>query len=195
MFWNRAISDILSSWQYELDAKLEAGETPLLNVGMSNLPLGMAPGLLALQALIARRVDVAAPVIVAGGNSPAWLATLVCRPRRASWQSPEPSVLFAGADAATYMATLSTLASETAAASARFGELSTPLALGASWQFAPQLHPGAPMSWDSLPFIACESSPARAMAHRPSTHEFGAELIAWGAMVFTVLLILTAIFI
>ena len=98
----RAIDE---AWQQELDLSLETGESPSFDIGaMGNGQEGMN-GILALWRMDARRCDLAAPVVTAGGMSGTWLASLHhARPDDTPARSPAITTAFTAPDPATHMA-------------------------------------------------------------------------------------------
>lgn len=103
------VQPIARAWQVELDTGLETGEAPFFGLGpqQSILP-GMA-GLMALALVEAERDDTLAPVVVAGGTSPLWLAALLHdRPAHAPLGSPGVIAAYTAPDPATHCATLTT---------------------------------------------------------------------------------------
>ncbi len=154
MLSNQTPDAIRSAWQADIDAHLEAGQTPMLHMGMAHQILDGAPGLLALQALAAARFDITAPVSLAGGSSPLWLAALMHgRPADHPDGSPDVRVLYAGADAATYMASR-TLHADGDGPLSRDAFLRPPAGLPSAMvgPFAPTAEPGVDAPGETLPF-------------------------------------------
>ncbi|HXF62238.1 MAG TPA: hypothetical protein VNK95_11520, partial [Caldilineaceae bacterium] len=144
MYWNRSAAEVAAAWQTEIESKLEAGATPLLTAGMSSLAYSGTMTLLALQMLARRRADLTAPVLAAGGSGALWLGLLLGPDSGPG--APEPSVVYAGPDPATYLAGIATLST---------GALAVPAAVAtgappdmALW-LSPRLHPGAPAPWEA----------------------------------------------
>ena len=105
MLGDQTVTAIRGAWQADIETHLEADQTPTLHLGIEHQLLHGAPGLMALQALAAARDDITAPVVVAGGASPLWLGALMHGQRGDPPDgSPDMSTLYAGSDAATYMA-------------------------------------------------------------------------------------------
>src|SRR5215203_2551686 len=98
MYWNRSPADIRASWQTEIESELETGSTAILLGGApDNLATNTAT-LLGLQNSSLERNDIATPLLVAGGNSAAWLGMLLPpQPTGSDPLAPSPTVIFGGA--------------------------------------------------------------------------------------------------
>ena len=145
------IAEIAEFWEHEIDAAQEAGRRPLLFVGQSATTLGMLPGLLALEALAARRTDASAPRIGLSGASSLWLSPLF-QPARGGDTIPFQPI-YLGQDAATIMAAGNLAAG---AAVARPVRALSPMPGNVPPGFAPGVlpltRPAEPVLWDALPF-------------------------------------------
>ncbi len=175
-FWNQAPVAIDIEWQSELEASLEAGRMPLLDLGSSHLLLDDLAMLAALRTFVAHRVDVMAPVMVAGGTSSLWLAVLMqMQPNTTLRQPLAPTVVFAGADRASYLATLTTLAPERPSEAERM-----PASAPANMLplFTPYTQARPTLPWDALPFAVTEEA-------LTSSHVPGAQLTASGETINT----------
>ncbi len=200
MLSNQTIEQIREGWRADIEAHLEAGQTPVLHLGMDRLILEGAPGLLALQTLAERRNDITAPLALAGGTSPLWPAALLHgRPADRPPRSPDIYPIYAGADVATW------LASHTLHASGynplrRGAFLRPPAGLPPAMAplLAPASEPGAAAPWETLPFYTV------AQAERDQRRLAGASLetpaagrtpdwTAYAAIMLAVLLVLAAI--
>lgn len=147
MNWRKTTTTYQTQWQTTLERSLEAGQIPLIDLGAS---LGELPGLSALVALLtfaSQRTDVTAPVVVAGGNSVAWLVALldhVYLPR-----VPGLTAIYGGAEPTTQMASSalydSQLSAPLDAASTATPTYLTPYVLPQSSSAAPR--------WEVLPFL------------------------------------------
>jgi hypothetical protein len=182
MFWNRSSADILTHWQSEIETSLEAGATPLLHAGYSNLALESAVGLDALYTLEHTREDVAAPVLIVGGNDPVWLAALLAAGAGAEPpRPPDPVVIYGGADRATHWANLFLVSAAHEPPPLQSGTM--PFAL--QWWFAPGRQPGAPALWEALPFVVASRSDSSA----------GDDWTAWVTIFTALSLVLIAVFV
>lgn len=128
----------------------ESGNAPVLELGVSHILSDSTMSMLALQRWAAQRHDVTTPFIPAGGTGPGWIAAMLRPvPGYEERVAPEPTIVYAGANKAEYLASLNLLH----AAADRSGTLAPAhMAIPAS-QFVPQSQPGKTVSWDSLPFV------------------------------------------
>lgn len=190
MIWNSSAAAIAAAWQTEIETKLEAGATPLLQTGASSSLLAGAAPLMAYHQFAARRTDITTPLVVAGGSSPLWLGLLLAPDDTRG--VPLPAVVFGGPDLVSQFATVLILSSGalTAPSPIRTG---TPPALAGF--YAPRLAPGAVTPWESLPFVEVgerpQLGPADAAVESDPTHEW----IAWGALLLALCLVLSALLI
>ena len=175
MLWNSSSQSAVDSWQAELEFALEAGDTPLLQVGGSQQTLTGLTSANALAILAEHRNDLVRPVIVIGGASSVWLSALF----QASPANPHVAtgaVLFAGTDNATRIAsnacapsTRSRLRRSPGDAPAGFVEV-----------LLPDAFPGAPFGWDALApsVLEMDDLPVAAQSAHQSvaTH---ADWLAW----------------
>lgn len=197
LFWNQAPVAIDVAWQSEIEASLEAGWRPLLDLGSSQLSLEDVTMLAALRTFIDQRVDVAAPVMLAGGHSVLWLAVLMHPPSTtAQRQALAPTLVFAGADRATYLATLTTLLPERFAETERLAQ-SAPANMTAL--FTPYTQARTALPWDLLPFAVTEEAladPRSSAEHQTVDSPDATRLepwISWAAIGLTLLLVLFAL--
>lgn len=190
IFWTRLPAVIQGEWQTEIDRSLEAGQAPVLNLGENSQPLGTLPLLAALRAFVTQRADVTAPLILAGGDPGLWLALFMqARSPELLRRSPDPTVVFAGADLVTYLASQTTLQPEHLWETAQ-----TPNATPAAMTplFAPALPASVPPAWESLPFSLTAGASAQRSAHRaPVTNT--ETWTGWLAIALALGLILSAL--
>lgn len=166
MFWNRFPKQAAMAWQATADRAVEAGQTPLLNLGASDTVVDGLPGLSVLADVRPWPLHGEPPLAVAGGNSPLWLAAFL---RAGDWRDPDSSVLsavFGGADAATQMASLNLLDG-----AQRFALTRAPVRIPTGfWPYmAPHSQPAATAPWDALPMAAAGAAHADA-AHAGAAH-------------------------
>ncbi|CAN5784338.1 hypothetical protein BH10CHL1_BH10CHL1_22810 [soil metagenome] len=192
LFWNQAPIDISTEWQSEIEASLEAGGMPLLDLGSSTLSLDDLAMLAALRTFMDQRIDVTAPVMIAGGSSGSWLAALMQRSPNWGQRRPlSPTLVFAGADRATYLATLTTMLPERPAEINHRAHIApanmAPL-------FTPYTQARMALPWDLLPFVVTEEALAGPRASdRPLADPIDAHPIdLWvsGAAIGLVLLLI-----
>jgi hypothetical protein len=204
MYWNRSAAEIAAAWQAEIESKLETGATAVLFGGASsNLTTG-ATTLLALQNSTIQRNDIATPLLVAGGNSALWLGLLLPpQPAGDSSFAPSPTLVYAGADEATYLAvawlTSSLTSGQGSQSYAVTGATYPESPSGASQEmgihFAPRLQPGAPTAWEMLPFVEVGEQPIPALAMGSAPSDSTTDWITWGVMILAFCLVLSALLI
>jgi hypothetical protein len=191
LFWNQVPVTIYTEWQSEIEANLEAGRTPLLDLGGSNLILDDLCMLAALRTFVARRVDVTAPVMIAGGNSAFWLAVLMqMQPISALRRPLAPTIVFAGADRASYLATLTMFVPDRSSES---GHMPQSAPANMAPLFTPYTQTRASLPWDLLPFAVTEE--ALAFTRSPGSQRTASidTWVGWAAIGLTLLLILLAL--
>lgn len=200
MYWNRSAAEIAAAWQAEIDNKLEAGATATLTAGAPNTTLASAMTLLGQQQSALLRNDIATPQLIAGGNSAMWLALLFSpQPTGNHLNAPEPSLMYGGADEATYLTVVGLANVGNASAKATTGtmaeeSLATQSAMSA--YLMPRLQPGVATHWELLPFVEMgeQSPPPTPNAQHTDHHtDHQSDWIAWGSMLLTVFLIVLAI--
>lgn len=196
MYWNRSAADIAAAWQVEIESKFETGATAVL---LGGAPNGMVTGvttLLGLQNSTRQRHDVATPVLVAGGNSATWLGLLLPPlPASSGPIAPPPTLVYGGADEATYLAVVGlagALAEQTVPALGP-ARVSTLQEIGMN--FAPRLQPGAATAWEMLPFTEVGEQPTPALALTTAPPDSSADWIAWGMMLLAFCLVFSALLI
>jgi len=183
MFWNRHPMALPAAWQADLEAGLEAGQTPLLDLGISASPLGGLPALSALHQLAADRVDVTMPLIVVGGSDAGWPAALLlvtARPQRSS----AAAIAYAGADWSSYLASLTVLTPHAPLGSGR--NAATPASM--TPLFMPSGQADASLRAEVLPFALVE-----AIDSSGQLTALPDDWVTWGALGITVSLILLAL--
>lgn len=145
------VREIESIWQQELDLSLETGEAPVFDLGVSDTGLDGMAAALAVALLDAVRKDVSAPLAMAGGTGPLWLANLFHqRPATTPPHSPATTVAYTAPDLATHMAELQTLDTRTSVFRRRPADLPPWVQTAAQ----PSSHPGAVQTWETFPLAA-----------------------------------------
>jgi hypothetical protein len=192
MYWNRSAAEIAAAWQAEIESKLETGSTALLQAGAPDTLLTSTTTLLGLQHSTVQRTDIATPRLVAGGNSALWLGLLLSPHASSGPHAPAPMIIYGGADAATYLATVSMTGGTT-------GGTTTAQPLGMGAHLAPRLQPGVATPWEMLPLLEAGEQPLPASAAgSPSSrafHDPADDWIAWGVMLVALCLVLSALLI
>jgi hypothetical protein len=200
MYWNRSAAEIAAAWQAEIESRLETGATAILLGGTPDTMTSSAATLLAMENSIVQRNDIATPLLVAGGNSAVWLGLLLPpQPAGSDLTAPAPTLIYGGADEATYLAMVgltSALAQQflfapSAAQSGSAAEMGV--------HFAPRLQPGAATAWEMLPFIEVGEQPTPALAVTTATVDPAGDptgdWIASGVMLLALCLVLSSLLI
>ncbi|MEM7535918.1 MAG: hypothetical protein AAF639_27305 [Chloroflexota bacterium] len=184
MYWKKTISNVVQSWQASTEEQLEMGQRPLVELGVSHLTNDALHSLVAYQLLYANRHagDGSSTLLLSGGHAVLWLAALFDDTPQTSPSHPlasQTSVIYAGADHATYMGSLSTMTPmiplTVFSHDARIGNLMAdgddalfrnPTRLSftrqlptelASW-FIAIAKPSVPTVWSALPFAVLDAS-------------------------------------
>ncbi len=151
MLWNRSSASLVVAWQAMIEERLEAGQTPLLDLGAQPQLLTSLPALTALCTFAASRLDITAPVVTTGGDGSLWVATLFYALDGRSEPRPHPlRLIYAGADAATVSATATTQSESLAHPALRTTEGSL---ISLQQQMAPARQPAAALTSEALPFL------------------------------------------
>lgn len=200
MYWNRSAADVAAAWQAEIESKLETGATATLLAGTPDNVISGAATLLAIQNSAIQRNDVATPLLVAGGNSAVWLGLLLPPQHTGSdLVAPAPTLIYGGADEATYLAIVGLTVALAAQPIAVSGPAKASAAPEMGIQFAPRLQPGAATAWEMLPFVEVGEQPTPALAvSSASVDPAGdptADWIAWGVMLLALCLVVSALLI
>lgn len=189
MFWRQSANTLHQDWRTTIDASLEAGQIPGLDLGSSQQMLQGLPVLAALRTFATQRVDVTAPTLLLGGDAALWLAFLMyVRSPSEMHRSPEPTIVFAGPDVATYLASLTTLTSERTPEAALLPQATPP------WVrplFLPAAAAQMVLPWETLPFaVTAEAQTAAAPQTSAANRD---EWLSWFAIGLVVLLLLAAL--
>ena len=190
MVYRNEAALIAQQWQRQLDESLEGGEALWVELGVSNRLVDNVQALMALQALAARRADVTTPGLFVGGDGVVWTAACM---NPAVGAGPTPvtglTLLYGGADRATYMATLATLPGPTTHTRQ---SLLAGLPAGLSTWLWPVSQPGVASQWSTLPFVMTTASqPTRAHDDYASSDGW----LPWLALLVAIGLIITALFV
>lgn len=142
---------ILEDWRGMLDFAAEAGDVPLLDLGMSAHSLDGLVGLAVLRTLSLSSQSSLTPVFVSiGGPSTLWLWILVSTDVGAD--SNATTVVFTGIDPALHMASLTTLTGRAGRSATRSPKVSaTGLPAAIRWLVLPQSEPSTIFSWQAWP--------------------------------------------
>jgi len=189
MFWPQTANTLRQDWQTTIDASLEAGQIPVLDLGSSQQMLQGLPVLAALRTFATQRVDVAAPTLLLGGDAALWLAILMdVRSPGEMRRAPEPTIAFAGPDVATYLASLTTLTPERPPEAALLPQATPPMMRPL---FLPTAAAQRVLPWETLPFAV--TTEAQAIAASQSTPANRDAWLSWLAIGLVVLLLLAAL--
>jgi|688.fasta_scaffold164294_2 hypothetical protein len=180
---------IAQRWQGQLDESLEAGETLWIEGGLSRRTVDHLPLLLALDQFARQRADVTTPGLFVGGDGIVWSAALLSQVAAPN-ASPTTALtlLYGGADQASYLATLATLPGPSTHTRR---QAATGLLVGMQAHFLPASQPGAAPAWSALPFALAERSSSQA-----SEQSSGGETwLPWLTILVVIGLIITALFV
>lgn len=169
-------------WRRRLEMALEAGETPVLALGLDTLHPDSATTLDALQGLASSRPGAVEPWIVAGGEGDLWLLGAVQWP-----QGKRGGALYGGNDSATFAASLNLAES----GEGRLAGAALPLGMG--WMLSPTAAPGSERSEaEYLPFALApdEFSPLPAP---PAPTDWIERVEGWAVALLAVGLLLAAL--
>lgn len=182
-------------WQAQLEQGLEAGQTPLLELGVSQRLLDSWAAQRAFDAFHQTRTDLLTPTLLIGGSSALWPAILLQATEVAEKGSPSPALelLYGGADQATYMASITTLAAERLLAG-RFQINDLPASMHPG--LLPLTNQSVPLPWSALPLRLVNPLP---VAPAALGEELGPTAVdpwlVWSALSLVVLLVLLALFV
>lgn len=186
---NSDANNLAQAWQGQLDESLEAGETLWLEGGLSRRAVDHLPMLLALDLFAHQRADVTTPGLFIGGDGTVWTAALFRQATvRPASLSPALTLLYGGADLASYMATLATLPGPSA--HTRRYE-ATGLPVGMQAPLLPTSQPGVAPAWSSLPFALGE----QATSHNQTRAGDAEAWLPWLTILAVIALIITALFV
>ncbi|MCB0064675.1 MAG: hypothetical protein KDE19_21275, partial [Caldilineaceae bacterium] len=142
---------IRQDWQRTMDTALEAGQVALLEWGASRRQLSQLPTLATYQQWHMARGDVTQPVMLVGGLDTTWPIPLLLAPiipATHAGGAPPVQLTYSGADQATYLAAMTTQATNSLPAGA-FYTVDLPTAMQPL--LAPMTQPHAHMAWHTLP--------------------------------------------
>lgn len=184
------VATIAQQWQRQLDESLEGGEALWLELGVSNRVLDNVRALTALQLLASQRSDVTTPGLFVGGDGVVWLTTCMSPAVTVNaTAAPAMTLLYGGADRATYMATLATLPGP--ATHLRQTLLNgLPVSMH-SWLW-PSSQPGATAQWSALPFRLTMPTSTAGVHEEGTDGDLG---LSWLALVVVIGLVIAALFI
>lgn len=182
--------DIADRWQNEIDHEIEAGGTPILDLGVGSLTTASAAALLALQLLAARRDDAARPVVIAGGPNSAWPALLLPPLPPATAQGVfQPTIFYTGATPAEHMA--SAAITHAAVDAPGFGRPTDAGIVAAAFQ--PGTRPGSPAAWETLPFLHTYNHADASFEEAERAADPTADWLAWAVLLLALFLVILAI--
>ena len=192
MFWNRSPEEIQNHWQTDLETNMEMGTSPFLDLGITLNPFESTATLLALQASAVQRIDVTKPTLLMGGSDPAWLSALMLpAPVDLPVRAPEFTTIYGGTDVATYLANraVTLIGIEDGRTSAENVTSREPRPY-----FSPVSHPGYSPPWESLPFLDVYGRPPVESAATAAIPKLSTDVIAWGAILGAIGLVVLAMF-
>lgn len=211
MYRNRTPQQITQQWQDDVEQSIEAGATPVMELGAGDMPIEDLASLLAVQRWSALRTDLTVPILPAGGLGPQWLAALLRpAPHLSEDSPPQPVVAYAGAAEVEYLTAAALLHAAAGPPASRPGLSTTTAAIPVSY-FLPQSQPGKSLSWDAQPFLHFHSSPTYVAPPTAEAEQTGVDLadepfyepvaedplqdwLAWAGLLLALFLVLLAIF-
>jgi len=182
-------------WQTQVEQALEAGQTPLLELGVNQQLLAGWPAQITLHRFLQTRTDILTPTVLVGGNSALWPVLLLqtVPPGEKTPVAPPLHLLYGGADQATYMASVTTVAADRLLACGLRLD-ATPASMTPG--LAPLTNPSVPLPWSAIT-LALLPTP-RPAAPSTETAPMTSVLdpwLAWSTLVLVVLLVLLALFV
>ena len=195
---------IRQDWQQGTEQAIEAGRSPLLELGMDRQQLNNLPLLLTLANWSMSRIDLTQPLLLTGDVDALWPVPLfyaaASQPNRHQ-QSMAPSVQIAygGADRATYLASLTTNVSQRLQSGALYA-VDLPVAMQPLLSMHTQPHANA--SWHLFPLTLLQRATAVQATVNNQTVSNSATAsartdpwLAWATLVMIVILVLLAMFV
>ncbi len=177
------------AWQEQLAHGVEAGQTPLLTVGLSQRLLDSWVAQTTLATFDQSRTDIVTPTVLIGGNSTLWPVMLLHPPTAGTAPAaaaPPLALLYGGADQATYMASMTTVAADRLlAGTGRAHDL--PASMHPA--LVPLTNPTVPLSWSALALSLCPPAP---QAQPTTTVD---PWLLWSTFSLVLLLVLLALFV
>lgn len=180
-------------WLRQVEQALEAGQTPLLELGLNQRLLDGWAAQLALHHFVQTRTDILTPSLLIGGNSPLWSVLLLQpEPSAGGASAPPLHLLYGGADQATYLASVTTLAAERLlAAGLQVDALPASMAPG----LAPLTNPSVPLPWAAMSLallpVPHPAPPTLEAEPTPPVDPW----LAWSTLGLVMLLVLLALFV
>lgn len=171
-------------WQQSVEIGIEAGQRPLLSLGMAGFQPESLSGWLASARLARRSATLRDPLVLVGGDGDLWWATTL-QWSRSRTSAKSPLLWYAGADWATYAASLSIARPPDAAESHM-------LPAGMAWMLTPTSMPGSePIDLTFLPCLLADDLfvPAPVPVTRSTWVDQG-EM--WATLLLVVALLLAA---
>ena len=195
---NNSSTEILNDWSAAIEASLEGGYVPAIDVGFSHQPLHGVAGYLAFQRLLPERIDVAQPRVAMGGASPLWLMAQLQRPVSEAGRRHPTIVVHTGLDPGDHVAGLALLAPlSTDRQTLSFTAPPGRLLAGFVSHIQPAQSRVAAQGWDAFPLLfmtapnAFSQTPDAQSKHTVSpTPSIG----AFAAIVAALFLVLSALF-
>lgn len=191
-------TQIQQDWQQATEQATEAGRPPLLELGMDRQLINNLPVLLTLAAWTLNRTDITQPLLLTGDVDALWPVPLLyttalpMRPH-ASGAAPSLQLVYGGADRATYLASLTTHATQRLHSGALYA-VDLPVAMQPLLSTHTQPHANA--SWPALPLTLLHTATAnRSIEPNPTAAPaLDDPWLAWAALVMIVTLVLLAMF-
>ncbi len=193
------VPGILEDWQHATEQAVEAGRSPLLELGMDRRLLNNLPRLHALTTWTMRRTDVSQPLLLTGDVDALWPVPLLypTPPDQAGQNTgqntaPTAQLVYGGADQATYLASLTTYVPQRLQCGALYA-VDLPAAMQPLAN--PQSQPHVNATWQTLPLTLLSTATQSPPSNPPAAPALDEPWLAWAALVMIIALVLLAIFV
>ncbi len=189
---NPSSTGLVALWFRILEQSLEAGQTPVIGLGLDELQPDAVVLLQALGHLSGRRFGAVDPLFAVGGEGPLWLLALANWQRTGVELAPGESFWYGGNDVTTYAATLDILTPENGRANGNITGAN--IQLGMQWMLYPASLPGAGsrgLEWQPFAMVEPFFSQTGAEAAPERDWLDGAE--SWLALLLAVGLVIAAL--
>jgi hypothetical protein len=193
------VPQIRQDWQQATEQAVEAGRSPLLELGMDRRLLNNLPRLHALTTWTMSRTDVSHPLLLTGDVDALWPVPLLypTQPEQAGQKTrqsaaPAAQVVYGGADQATYLASLTTHVPERLQRGALYA-VDLPVAMQPLVN--PHTQPHVNATWQTIPLTLLATATQSTPSNPPAAPALDEPWLARAALVMIIALVLLAIFV